>query len=287
MRVVATGGELRAALEDRPGGGIGFVPTMGALHEGHAALLAAARAGSGMVVASIFVNPLQFGPGEDYDHYPRSEGRDLSLASDLGVDVVFRPTVSEIYPAGRSDMVSVSAGRLGTVLEGASRPGHFDGVLTVVAKLFNLVRPDLAWFGQKDAQQLALVKRMVRDLGFPLEIHTCPTVRASDGLAISSRNRLLSPEERARATVLHEALLAGRAALDRGAGAAGAEAAMAETVSSEPEVTLDYARVVDPNTFDVPAQHGPALIVGAVRIATIRLIDNLPWPAPGSNRGAG
>lgn len=287
MRVVATGGELWAALEDRPGGGIGFVPTMGALHEGHAALLAAARAGSGTVVASIFVNPLQFGPGEDYDHYPRSEGRDLNLASDLGVDVVFRPAVSEIYPAGRSDMVSVSAGRLGTVLEGASRPGHFDGVLTVVAKLFNLVRPDRAWFGQKDAQQIALVKRMVRDLGFPLEIQTCPTVRASDGLAISSRNRLLSPEERARATVLHRALLAGRAALDGGAGAADAEAAMAATVSSEPEVTLDYARVVDPNTFDAPAQPGPALIVGAVRIAGIRLIDNLPWPAPGSNEGAG
>lgn len=272
--------ELRGALEAGPGGEIGFVPTMGALHQGHFALAAAARSRSEVVVLSIFVNPLQFGPGEDYDDYPRAEDRDLELAAQAGVDVVFRPATSEIYPRDRPGMVTVSAGALGTVLEGAARPGHFDGVLTVVAKLFNLVRPDGAWFGQKDAQQIALVKRMVADLRFPLEIHVCPTVRGPDGLAVSSRNALLSSGERIRATVLHRALLGGRAALERGTGAAAAEGAMSEIVTSEPGVTLDYARVVDPDTFDAPRYGGPALIVGAVRIGATRLIDNLLLPRP-------
>ncbi len=281
MKVVAAVDELRRALEAGPRRAVGFVPTMGALHQGHLALAAAARTGSEMVVLSIFVNPLQFGPGEDYVGYPRAEGRDLDLAAQAGVDVVFRPAVSEIYPPGHPGMVTVSAGPLGAVLEGAARPGHFDGVLTVVAKLFNLVRPDGAWFGQKDAQQLALVKRMVTDLRFPVEIHACPTVRAPDGLAISSRNAYLSSEERVRATVLHRALLAGRAALESGNGAGAAEDAMAATVSSEPGVALDYARVVDPDTFDAPKDGGPALIAGAVRVGATRLIDNLLWPSPG------
>ncbi len=281
MRVVAAVGDLRGVLEAGSRGRVGFVPTMGALHEGHLALLTAARSTSEVVVLSIFVNPLQFGPGEDYVGYPRSEGRDLELAARAGVDVVFRPATSEIYPPNRPGMVTVSAGRLGTVLEGAARPGHFDGVLTVVAKLFNLVRPDGAWFGQKDAQQLALVKRMVADLRFPLEIHACPTVRAPDGLAISSRNALLSSGERIRATVLHRALLAGRAALERGSGAGVAEGAMSGIVTSEPGVSLDYARVVDPDTFGAPQHGGPALVAGAVRIGATRLIDNLQFPRPG------
>ncbi len=272
-------GELRGALEAAPQGAIGLVPTMGALHEGHLALVAAARANSRVVVLSIFVNPLQFGPGEDYDGYPRAEHRDLELANQTGVDVVFHPGMSEIYHSDLSDMVTVSAGPLGTVLEGASRPGHFDGVLTVVAKLFNLVRPDGAWFGQKDAQQLALVKRMVTDLRFPVDIHACPTVRAPDGLAISSRNALLSSEQRGRAAVLHRALLAGCAALDRGSEAGEAGDVMAGIVASEPGVELDYARVVDPVTFGAPQHGGPALLVGAVRIGATRLIDNLQWPA--------
>ncbi len=272
--------ELRRVLGAGPRGWIGFVPTMGALHEGHLALVEAARARSDVVVLSIFVNPLQFGPGEDYNGYPRTEGRDFELAAQAGVDVVFRPATSEVYPPGHPGMVTVSAGPLGTLLEGAVRPGHFDGVLTVVAKLFNLVRPDGAWFGRKDAQQLALVKRMVADLRFPVEIHSCPTVRAPDGLAISSRNAYLSSEERVRAAVLHRALLAGRTALDRGFGAGAAESAMAGIVSSEPGVTLDYARVVDPDTFGAPQHGGPALVAGAVRVGATRLIDNLLWPLP-------
>ncbi|CAN5362997.1 pantoate--beta-alanine ligase [soil metagenome] len=281
MRVAAAVDELRGALEAGPRGSVGFVPTMGALHEGHLALVAAARARSEVVVLSIFVNPMHFGPGEDYDGYPRAEGRDLELAAQAGVDVVFRPVTSDIYPPNQPGMVTVSAGPLGTVLEGAARPGHFDGVLTVVAKLFNLIRPDQAWFGQKDAQQLALVKRMVTDLRFPVEIHACPTVRAPDGLAISSRNAYLSSEERVRATVLHRALLAGRAALERGTGAGAAESAMAALVSSEPGVTLDYARVVDPVTFGAPQHGGPALVAGAVQVGATRLIDNLLWPLSG------
>jgi len=270
-----------------PGANLGFVPTMGALHEGHVALLAAARAASEVVVVSIFVNPLQFGPEEDYEGYPRAQEHDLEVAKEAGADVVFRPAVSEIYPVDRSAMVTVSAGPLGKVLEGASRPGHFDGVLTVVAKLFNLVRPDGAWFGEKDAQQLALVKRMVRDLGFSVKIHACPTVRAADGLAISSRNAYLSPQERGRATVLLRALLAGRTALDRGRGPVGAEHVMEATLSSEPGVMLDYARVVDPATFGAAAENGPALLAGAVRVGTTRLIDNLLWPGPETGKGAG
>lgn len=279
MRVVAAGYELRGALETGRSGRIGLVPTMGALHDGHMALIAAARSKSEVVVLSIFVNPLQFGPGEDFDRYPRAEEHDLRLAAQGGVDVVFRPPTSEIYSPDRSAMVTVNAGPLGNVLEGAARPGHFDGVLTVVAKLFNLVRPDGAWFGRKDAQQLALVKRMVADLKFHVEIHACPTVRAADGLAISSRNALLSPPERRWATVLHRALLAGRAALEGGARAEAVEEAMAGVVARERAASLDYVRVVDPDTFGAPRNGGPALLVGAIRVGATRLIDNLLWPS--------
>ncbi len=279
MKVLATVDELRSALRATPGD-IGLVPTMGALHEGHLALVRAARARSEIVVLSIFVNPLQFGPGEDYGAYPRAEDRDVELAARAGVDVVFTPATAEIYRSDRSDMVTVNAGPLGSVLEGASRPGHFDGVLTVVAKLFNLVLPGGAWFGQKDAQQLALVRRMVADLRFPVNIHACPTVRAPDGLAISSRNAFLSSSERERSTVLHLALSAGRTALERGMGAGAAEDAMTGLVTSEPGVTLDYARVVDPASFGAPQPGGPALVVGAVRVGDTRLIDNLVWASP-------
>src|SRR5829696_7821343 len=195
---------MRAFAARRP---LGFVPTMGYLHEGHLSLIRRAREESATVVVSIFVNPLQFGPGEDYGRYPRTLAADLDVCRDDGVDLVFVPSVSDLYPPGRS--VTVSAGPVGAGFEGRARPGHFDGVLTVVAKLFTLVRPDVAIFGQKDAQQLACVRRMVLDLIAAVEIVSAPIIREPDGLAMSSRNRYLSPEERRRALALSGALRAG------------------------------------------------------------------------------
>ena len=250
---------------------IGFVPTMGALHEGHLSLVRAARKAVDVVVLSIFVNPLQFGPSEDLASYPRDEARDLHLAEQAGVDVVFLPSVHEMYPEGRSTTVSV--GRLGTILEGSDRPGHFDGVATVVAKLFNLVQPDVAFFGQKDVQQVAVIKKMVTDLSYAVEIGVEPTVRERDGLALSSRNAYLSPEERQKATAVYRALLKGAETLAE-EGFEAAEKNMWELLVAE-GLEPSYARVVDPDTFDVPGAGPEVLLVIAARLGNTRLIDNM------------
>lgn len=273
MKTARSTVELRALLDvdRRAGRSIGFVPTMGALHEGHLSLVRAARATTDVVVLSIFVNPLQFGPSEDFATYPREEARDLTLAEEAGVDIVFLPPIEEMYPEGRSTVVSV--GELGTLLEGADRPGHFDGVATVVAKLFNQVDPDRAFFGQKDAQQVAVIRTLVRDLAFDLELSIEPTIRETDGLALSSRNAYISPAERPRATALYRALLAGAETL-RDEDVDAAEKTMWELLMAE-GLQPSYAKAVDPDTFESPTAGGPVLLVIAARLGSIRLIDNL------------
>jgi pantoate--beta-alanine ligase len=258
MKVVSTRSELATARAELPGR-IAVVMTMGALHDGHVELVKRARAEADSVVVTIFLNPLQFAAGEDLDRYPRRLEQDLPLCEHAGADVVFTPLPAEVY---RSEpVVRVSAGPLGDVFEGASRPGHFDGVVTVVLKLLNLVRPDVAYFGQKDAQQLACIRRMVEDLDVPVEVVAVPTVRDADGLALSSRNEYLTEQQRRSALVLSRAL-ATRAV---GPGRA--------LVAGEPGVELDYFERVDPDTFAVTADG--ALLVVAARVGTTRLIDNL------------
>ena len=270
MKSVRTADQLRAEMARRSGK-VGLVPTMGSLHEGHLSLVSAASASCDVVVASIFVNPLQFGPGEDFAAYPRDERRDLDLAAEAGVDVLFLPSVDEMYPPGRSTTVSV--GPIGDVLEGADRPGHFDGVATVVTKLFNLVAPDVAFFGQKDAQQVAVIKQLARDLSFDIELAICPTVREPDGLALSSRNAYLSADERRRASALHRALLAGAVTVAEKDFDA-TEKMMWELLVAE-GLEPSYAAAVDPETFGPPDPQGPVLLVGAARLGKTRLIDNL------------
>ena len=252
---------------------VAFVPTMGALHDGHLSLVRLARGLADLVVLSIFVNPLQFGPNEDYARYPRSLDVDLARAEAAGVDVVLTPSVSEIYPPGRQ--ISVSAGAIGSVLEGASRPGHFDGVLTVVLKLLNIVRPDLAIFGRKDAQQLACIRRLVLDLNLDVDIVGAPIVREPDGLAMSSRNRFLSPAERTSALALHAALRAAELEGTAREALAAAEKVLAKAVTAG-EIVLDYVAVVNAATMTpVPDDHtGPALAVVAANVGSTRLIDN-------------
>jgi pantoate--beta-alanine ligase len=273
---------LRTADELRrfPGRGPGeraVVMTMGALHDGHAALVRAARehAGpAGTVVVTVFVNPLQFGPHEDLDRYPRTLDADLEVCARNGADAVFAPSAEEVYPGGEPQ-VRLSAGPMGERYEGASRPGHFDGMLTVVAKLLHLTAPDAAFYGEKDAQQLALIRRMVRDLNFPVEIVGVPTVREADGLALSSRNRYLSPEERNRALALSRALFAGRDAVADGPKAV-REAASA--VLDAAPVVLDYVALVDPSGFtgiEDEAYRGEAVLAVAARVGATRLIDNV------------
>lgn len=271
MKTVRTAAQLRAELASLAGKRIGFVPTMGSLHEGHLSLIAAATDSCDLVIVSIFVNPLQFGPREDFAAYPRDESRDLELAAEAGVDVVFLPSVDEMYPPGRATTVSV--GPVGDVLEGADRPGHFDGVTTVVTKLFNLVRPDVAFFGQKDAQQVAVIKQLVRDLSFDIELAICPTVREPDGLALSSRNAYLSADDRQRAAALHRALLAGADSLSAKDFDA-TEKKMWELLVAE-GLEPSYAAAVDPETFGPPDPYGPVLLVVAARLGKTRLIDNL------------
>jgi pantoate--beta-alanine ligase len=252
-----------------------LVPTMGALHSGHRALLGAARAlagTGGSVVVSVFVNPLQFGPGEDLDRYPRTLDADLAICAEEGARLIFAPSAAEMYPRGRPE-VTVDPGPVGQVFEGRFRPGFFDGVLTVVLKLFHLTRPDVAVFGEKDAQQLALVRRMADDMDLGIVIEPVPTVRDADGLATSSRNRYLSASERAAALAISRALRAGQA---RGAdGATAVLGAARRALSAEPALAVDYLAVVDPGTF-AEAQAGPALIVTAARVGATRLIDNMP-----------
>jgi pantoate--beta-alanine ligase len=252
VRVERTIGEARNALASLRTGSVGLVPTMGALHEGHLALLRAARAENDAVVMSLFVNPAQFRDTADLARYPRDEDRDLDLARDEGVDLVFAPSADEMYPPGFQTWVDVT--ELGAILEGRFRPGHFRGVATVVLKLLNVVRPTRVYFGQKDAQQVEVIRRLIADLAVDVELHVVPTVRDEDGLALSSRNALLSPAERAAALALPRAL----ATRDRAA-------AVAELTSSN-GLELDYVEVAD---FD------PPVLAGAVRVGGTRLIDNV------------
>lgn len=272
--VVRTREELRAARAALPGP-VAVVMTMGALHAGHAALIRAARHEARSVVVTVFVNPLQFGPAEDLARYPRTLDADLAVCAREGADLVFVPTPEVVYPGGDPE-VRVGAGRLGGVLEGAARPGHFDGVLTVVAKLLHLTRPDRAYFGRKDAQQAVLVRRMVTDLDFDVEVVVVPTVREPDGLAMSSRNAYLGADERRAALALSRALRAGRDAGPRGAAAV--LAAATEVLAAEPGCQPDYLVLVGPDTLaDVPPDHrGEALLAVAARVGATRLIDNLP-----------
>ncbi len=283
LTTVTTIAELRARLDAERAGGrtVGFVPTMGFLHAGHGSLMAAARADTDLVVASIFVNPLQFAPTEDLDAYPRDLAGDTALATAEGVDLLFVPTVGEMYPDGPV-LTTVSVAEVSAPLEGRSRPTHFAGVATVVAKLFSIVGPCRAYFGEKDFQQVAVVRRMVRDLSMPVAIVACPTQREGDGLAMSSRNAYLSPAERAAAPVVHAALVAGRDVIEAGErDAAAVRAAMAALVDDEPLAALDYAEVVDAETLQVvDPLRGDLRLLTAVRFGTTRLIDNLGAHAP-------
>lgn len=263
--------ELAAALADAPGT-VGVVMTMGALHDGHAELLRQARRRADTLVATIFVNPLQFGPNEDFDRYPRTFDADLASCAAAGVDVVFAPTRDEMYPDA-APMVTLDPGSLGGQLEGASRPGFFHGVLTVVCKLLQLTRADLAFFGEKDYQQLALIRRMVGDLDLPVEIVGVPTVREPDGLALSSRNRYLSADERVSALALSAALRAGAAVAETGAD--GVLAAAHRVLAGAAGVHLDYLVLAGADLGPAPPE-GPARLLIAARVGDTRLIDNIP-----------
>jgi pantoate--beta-alanine ligase len=274
MKIVPSFSELRMACQDlaKP---IGFVPTMGSLHAGHISLVQRARAECASVVVSIFVNPAQFGPQEDYNAYPRDLESDLSLLEPHGVDLIWTPTPEIMYPGGYQTWVSVD--EVTKPLEGAMRPGHFKGVATVVAKLFNGVQPQKAYFGQKDAQQVVVIRQMVRDLNFPIEVVVCPTLREADGLAMSSRNVYLNPEERNAATVLFRALTAARVAHEVGENDAGRlRQILMDVLGSEPLARVQYISCAHPETLEELA--GPierALLSMAVFIGKTRLIDNI------------
>jgi len=273
--VARTRPDLKAARAELGDGGVAVVMTMGALHEGHSALIRRARADARHVIVTIFLNPLQFGPREDLSRYPRTVDSDMVICRREGVDLVFLPTPDVIYPDGDPG-VRVSAGPLGNVLEGQARPGHFDGVLTVVGKLLHLTGADLAYYGQKDAQQLLLIRRMARDLDFPVDVVAVPTVREADGLALSSRNMYLTASDRETALCLSRALAAGAAAATEGPSAV-RRAARAVLVG-EPLALIDYLVLVHPSTLeDVPEWYrGEALLAVAGRVGTTRLIDNVP-----------
>jgi pantoate--beta-alanine ligase len=279
--VIRTIAATRAACDRARAGGstVGFVPTMGAFHEGHRSLMRRAKDERDVTVVSIFVNPLQFGDARDLETYPRDERSDLEAAERAGVDLVFAPSVDEMYPRGEPE-VTVDPGPLGERFEGASRPGHFRGVATVVAKLFATVGACSAYFGEKDAQQLAVIRRLVRDLSMPVEVRCCPVVRDPDGLALSSRNRLLSPEQREAATCLFLAL-SEAAELARGGerDAGKLVAAMAREIGATPHARIDYVAVVDEDTFEeLPAIARSARALVAARFGGVRLIDTLLLP---------
>lgn len=282
MKICETIGDMRAASRAarRSGKRLGFVPTMGALHEGHLSLVRAARAKCGVVAVSIFVNPLQFGPSEDLAKYPRTFERDLALLKKEAVDFLFAPTPEEMYPSGAVTYVTVEG--LSEKLCGKSRPGHFRGVTTVVAKLFHIVEPDLAFFGQKDAAQATIIRRMVRDLNLPVEIVVCPIVREPDGLAMSSRNAYLGPPERKAALVLHRALAQLKKRFDQGEKNAAALIEAGKLVlAQEPAVRLDYLEIVDPATLNPMADLASgALVAVAAFVGNTRLIDNVVLPEP-------
>ncbi len=277
MQLLQTAGELAALVEQqkRLGKIVGFVPTMGALHQGHVSLVKRAQAETDFVVVSIFVNPLQFGEGEDFEQYPRTMGVDAGLLSDLEVDVLFAPSVSEVYPKGE-DLKKLSAGELGNVFEGASRPGHFDGMLTVVNRLFNLVDPDVVFFGAKDAQQVALVRKMLNEQirsgqRSPIQLVECETIRDDHGLALSSRNRYLSAEQIEIARSLHAALKKASEFDSRDSALAAGRAALS------PEARLDYLELVDADSFEVldSAKGRKARLIIAAYVGETRLIVNL------------
>ncbi|MFW5950803.1 MAG: pantoate--beta-alanine ligase [Gemmatimonadota bacterium] len=285
MKVATRIGEVRrevAAVRRRAGSVaagdghvIALVPTMGALHEGHLSLMDRARELAGHVVVSIFVNPTQFGPGEDYEQYPRALERDVELAEARGVDLVYAPPSDEVYPDG-SPAIRVVPGPLAERLCGASRPGHFEGVLTVVCKLFNMVQPDVAVFGRKDYQQATLIRQMVRALDFPVRVELGPTVREEDGLALSSRNRYLSTRERGRAASLSQGLFAARAAFEEGVRDADRLKARVRGTMRDADVEPEYIELVDPDTLEPVdgAVEGSVLAVAA-RVGETRLIDNI------------
>lgn len=277
MQLVTSVGELAITLrEQRHGAGsLGLVPTMGALHSGHRSLIEQSRSRDDVVAISIFVNPWQFNNPSDFTHYPRSLEVDLEMAEAAGVDVVFAPSLEEMYPGGEP-VLWVDPGVLGSGLEGASRPGHFAGVATVVAKLFAIFAPTHAYFGEKDYEQLHLIRRLVLDLSFGAEIVACPTVREIDGLALSSRNARLSPEQRFSAPIIYQALLVGHQALESGATLESATAQMRMRIAGEPSCALVYAEIRDAATLEPPGLNSVALrLLIAATFGEVRLIDNL------------
>jgi pantoate--beta-alanine ligase len=280
--LAATIAEVRPAVAQARAGGkrIGFVPTMGALHAGHAALIRAARTETEYVVVSIFVNPTQFGPNEDYSRYPRTLDADRELCAAVGTDLIFHPTPTEMYPPDSRTVVQVT--KLQDVLDGPSRPGHFQGVATVVLKLFNIVQPDVAVFGQKDAQQALIICRMVADLDLPLTVRIHPTVRESDGLAMSSRNRYLDPTQRQNATCLSRALRTAEALVAGGERSVAAlEAAMTAIIGPTPGARIDYVRILSADLLEpIDVLDRPALAAVAVYFGTTRLIDNVTLQPP-------
>lgn len=275
MRIADRIVEVRSAVHRarRNGSTVGLVPTMGALHAGHVSLIERAAALDDFVVVSVFVNPTQFGPAEDFDAYPRRLEEDASIAAENGARLVFAPTVEEMYPPGASTFVDVEG--LTANLCGAFRPGHFRGVTTVVGKLFNIVAPDRAYFGEKDYQQMLVIKKMVHDMHMPVEVVACPTVREADGLAMSSRNAYLSTEQRAAAPALRRGLLAGEQVVKQGGSAAEAVQAVIAQVATEPILKVQYVEAVDPETLARPNHNGPPMLLAAAIFAgDTRLIDN-------------
>lgn len=282
MEIISRVADLKERVKKarQEGKTIGFVPTMGYLHEGHQTLMRQAGAAHDIVVASIFVNPLQFGPSEDYEVYPRDLSRDSELAASAGVDILFAPSVEDMYPRGFKNMLTyVDVQGITERLCGASRPGHFRGVSTVVAKLFNIVEPDAAYFGQKDAQQVVVIKRMVEDLNINVLIVAVPIVREADGLALSSRNVYLNPDERQAALVLNKSLRLAEEKLRAGEqDAVRISQVMHNLITSEPLASIDYISISDPGSLkELSVVSGPALIALAVKIGKTRLIDNLVW----------
>lgn len=285
MKICTTVAEVRGAIRAtrEHSQRLGLVPTMGALHAGHLSLVRAAKAQCGAVAVSIFVNPTQFGPTEDFAKYPRSFDLDCAFLEKEGTDIIFAPPVAEMYPEGETTWVTVEG--LSEKLDGRSRPGHFRGVTTVVAKLFHVIEPQAAFFGQKDAAQVAVIRRMVRDLNFPVEIAVCPIIREADGLAMSSRNAYLNQQDRVRALVLHRSLQQVEKKFRAGERAVAPliEAGRA-AIDQEPQVWLDYFEIVDPETLD-PVEHASqrVLVAVAAHVGSTRLIDNVvlePQPAP-------
>lgn len=279
MRVVSRIADVRRVVArwKRDGQRVGFVPTMGAIHAGHVRVVERAKRHADRVVVSVFVNPLQFGPGEDYTRYPRPRARDRALLAACGTDLVWEPAVEAMYPPGAVTRVRVT--QLDEALEGASRPGHFIGVATVVLKLLNIVQPDVVWFGQKDAQQARILEQMARDLDVPVLVKRAPTVREKDGLAMSSRNAYLDPRQRAQAVALSRGLAAAQAALKRGERSAAALANLIRRAwKGLDQVSEDYVAIVDAATLlPVRTVKGPVLVAVAARVGPARLIDNFEW----------